>query len=200
MSLNNLQTSSPWLSFGGIPAPLAGLFGMVGSRRQRRQPNGRLGLRPAGRCCPSNLKPPPGVHPTNEAGFGYATMPPPRRRTCVPRRSTPGIWRRAEIRVAGSATERSPRSSAGRACSPAGACRTWTAPPGTTRCASRSTRARSATVSPNPAQSVLDVHSTDASKLPKRLRIYAFGAALGGPNVLAAAQALADRPGSRTGT
>ena len=35
----------------------------------------------------------------------------------------------------------------------------------------------------NPAQSVLDVHSTDASKLPKRLRIYAFGAALGGPNV-----------------
>jgi hypothetical protein len=43
----------------------------------------------------------------------------------------------------------------------------------------------------NPAQSVLDVHSTDASKLPKRLRIYAFGAALGGPNVLIAAQTLA---------
>ena len=43
----------------------------------------------------------------------------------------------------------------------------------------------------NPAQSVLDVHSTDASKLPKRLRIYAFGAALGGPNVPLAAQALA---------
>ena len=43
----------------------------------------------------------------------------------------------------------------------------------------------------NPAQAVLNVHSTDAAKLPKRLRIYAFGAALGGPNVLLAAQALA---------
>lgn len=43
----------------------------------------------------------------------------------------------------------------------------------------------------NPAQSVLNVHSTDAAKLPKRLRIYAFGAALGGPNVLLAAQSLA---------
>jgi hypothetical protein len=35
------------------------------------------------------------------------------------------------------------------------------------------------------------VHSTDAAKLRKRLRIYAFGAALGGPNVLTAAQTLA---------
>src|SRR4029077_17314323 len=43
----------------------------------------------------------------------------------------------------------------------------------------------------NPAQAVLNVHSTDAAKLPKRLRIYAFGAALGGPNVLLAAQNLA---------
>ena len=43
----------------------------------------------------------------------------------------------------------------------------------------------------NPAQSVLDVHSTDASKLRKSLRIYAFGAALGGARVLSAAQTLA---------
>jgi hypothetical protein len=48
---------------------------------------------------------------------------------------------------------------------------------------------------PNPAQSVLDVHSTDATKLPKRLRIYAFGAALGGSRVIAAAQALAAEAG-----
>jgi hypothetical protein len=43
----------------------------------------------------------------------------------------------------------------------------------------------------NPAQSVLDVKSTMGSKLPKSLLIYAFGAALGGPRVPAAAQALA---------
>ena len=34
--------------------------------------------------------------------------------------------------------------------------------------------------SPNPAQAVLDVHSTDAAKLRKRMKIYAFAAALGG--------------------
>jgi hypothetical protein len=43
----------------------------------------------------------------------------------------------------------------------------------------------------NPAQAVLDVHSTDAAKLRKSLRIYAFGAALGGSRVVAAAQNLA---------
>ena len=44
---------------------------------------------------------------------------------------------------------------------------------------------------PNPAQSVLDVHSTDATKLRKRLKIYAFAAALGGARVISAAQSLA---------
>jgi hypothetical protein len=47
----------------------------------------------------------------------------------------------------------------------------------------------------NPAQAVLDVHSTLAAKLSKRLRIYAFGAALGGSNVLLAARALARTAG-----
>ena len=37
-SLNNLQTSTPWLAFGGIPAPLAGLFGMVGSAATKAYP------------------------------------------------------------------------------------------------------------------------------------------------------------------
>ena len=32
----------------------------------------------------------------------------------------------------------------------------------------------------NPAQEVLDVHATHGRDLPKRLRMYAFGAALGG--------------------
>ena len=43
----------------------------------------------------------------------------------------------------------------------------------------------------NPAQSVLDVHSTMGRRLPKTLKIYAFGAALGGPGVLLDAQQLA---------
>jgi pimeloyl-ACP methyl ester carboxylesterase len=43
----------------------------------------------------------------------------------------------------------------------------------------------------NPAQSVLGVRSTMGRRLPRRLLIYAFGAALGGPRVTAAAVALA---------
>ncbi|MEA2363237.1 MAG: hypothetical protein QOD71_2382, partial [Thermoleophilaceae bacterium] len=47
----------------------------------------------------------------------------------------------------------------------------------------------------NPAQDVLNVHSTMGSELSKDLRIYAFGAALGGPRVPEAAQALAAQSG-----
>ena len=47
----------------------------------------------------------------------------------------------------------------------------------------------------NPAQSVLDVHATHGHDLPKRLRIYAFGAALGGQRVLDAARILASQSG-----
>ena len=43
----------------------------------------------------------------------------------------------------------------------------------------------------NDAQSVLGVHATHGRDLPRRLRIYAFGAALGGTRVLDAAKTLA---------
>jgi hypothetical protein len=46
---------------------------------------------------------------------------------------------------------------------------------------------------PNPAQAILDVDAIHGHDLSKRLRIYAFGAALGGSNVLAAAQNLAEQ-------
>jgi hypothetical protein len=43
----------------------------------------------------------------------------------------------------------------------------------------------------NPAQKVLDAHTTMGRKLPRNLRIYAFGAALVAAGVPAAAEALA---------
>jgi hypothetical protein len=46
---------------------------------------------------------------------------------------------------------------------------------------------------PNPAQQVLGIHSTLGNQLPKRLLIYAFGAALGGQGVLNAAKTLAQQ-------
>jgi pimeloyl-ACP methyl ester carboxylesterase len=47
----------------------------------------------------------------------------------------------------------------------------------------------------NAAQKVLGVRATHGRDLPKRLRIYAFGAALGGTRVLASARDLARRSG-----
>ena len=47
----------------------------------------------------------------------------------------------------------------------------------------------------NPAQAILDVHAIHGSNLPHGLRIYAFGAALGGQRVLDAAKVLASQSG-----
>jgi hypothetical protein len=47
----------------------------------------------------------------------------------------------------------------------------------------------------NPAQAVLDVRATHGHDLPATLRILAFGAALGGQNVLTAATILANQSG-----
>jgi hypothetical protein len=47
----------------------------------------------------------------------------------------------------------------------------------------------------SPAQSVLDVHATMGHALPKNLLIYAFGARLGGQEVLDSTTALAQQSG-----
>jgi len=68
--LSDLQTSSPWLAFGGIAAPFAGLFADVGGGLGIMDPNGPSILQtfPA---LPPELNAPERV--TNEAGFGYAS-------------------------------------------------------------------------------------------------------------------------------
>jgi pimeloyl-ACP methyl ester carboxylesterase len=69
-SLNDLrETSSPWLEFGGIPAPFAGLFGEGGGLSTKMAPN-RPSLAQNWPGLPSDLRPP--VPVTNEAQFGYA--------------------------------------------------------------------------------------------------------------------------------
>jgi pimeloyl-ACP methyl ester carboxylesterase len=193
-SLADLQTSSPWLSFGGIQAPLAGLFGTVGSALTKADPNSPavLGTWP---LLPSNLKPPAGINPTNEAGFGYSTDA----------ATSPPSLRAAQVHSGHLAASGDPRGwdRAG-AITPIQRWATmfsgWGLQnlDGTAWYHPMRLTIDSGAVGdglPNPAQSVLDVHSTDATKLPKRLRIYAFGAALGGSRVIAAAQALAAEAG-----
>ena len=193
-SLNNLQNSSPWLAFGGIPAPLAGLFGTVGSAGAKGAPNS-LSVFAGWPLLPSNLQPPAGVNPTNEAGFGYTTDA----------ATSPSSLRAAQVHSGHLAASGDPRGwvRAG-AITPI---QRWASMfsgwglqnlDGTAWYHPLRLTIDSGAVGDgvaNPAQSVLDVHSTDAALLPKRLRIYAFGAALGGPNVLTAAQTLAATAG-----
>src|SRR3954453_8773713 len=189
-SLNNLQTSSPWRAFGGIPAPLAGLFGTVGSAAAKAAPNS-LSVFQGWPFLPSNLQPPPGVNPTNEAGFGLSTDV----------KTSPASLIAAQVHSGQPAAAGDPRSwdRAGNITP----IQRWASMfsgwglqnlDGTAWYHPMRLTIDSGAVGDgiaNPAQSVLDVHSTDASKLRKTMRIYAFGAALGGSRVLSAAQSLA---------
>ena len=70
-SLDELNSgSSPWLAFGGIPAPFAGLFGDGGSSAAKMAPHA-ASLAQGWSGLPSYLKPP--VPADNEAQFGFAS-------------------------------------------------------------------------------------------------------------------------------
>jgi hypothetical protein len=190
----NQPSASPWLAFGGIQAPLAGLFGTVGSALTKADPNGRAVLADWP-LLPNNLRPPGGVVTTNEAGFGFGTDV----------KTSPPALRAAQVHAGQLADSGDPRGwvRAG-AITPIQRWATmfsgWgiMGHDGTAWYHPNRLTIDSGAVGggiANPAQAVLDVHSTDAALLPKRLRIYAFGAALGGPNVPLAAQVLAQTAG-----
>jgi pimeloyl-ACP methyl ester carboxylesterase len=191
-SLQTLSTSTPWLTFGGIPAPLAGLFNTSGALSVLTAPN-ETSIGWAWALLPANLKPP--VEPTNEAQYGYAldseTSPPAliaaqAHLGRLAASGTPRPWDRAgELtpikRFAVMFSGWGLKSLDGTA---------WYHPQRLTI-----DSGAVAAGNKNPAQDVLDVRATHGHDLPKRLRIYAFGAALGGQRVLDAATILADQSG-----
>jgi pimeloyl-ACP methyl ester carboxylesterase len=187
-SLQSLQSGSPWLSFGGIGAPFAGLFNATGAIGSIIDPNSpSIGQQFS--LLPPNLKPP--VPATNLAQYGYA----------LDVKTSPSSLRAAQAHLGQLAASGNPRGwdSTG-ALTPIrryaemfggwglkGLDGTaWYHPMRLTIDAGAVGNGNA-----NPAQKVLDVHTTMGHKLPRDLRIYAFGAALGGPSVPAAAKALA---------
>jgi len=191
-SLQALAAGSPWLSFGGIPAPFAGLFNATGSTGVLIDPDSPS-IGQAWPLLPANLKPP--IRVTNIAQYGYAldteTSPPSLAAAQahlghLAASGDPRRWDQAgEItpiqRYAEMFSGFGLKGLDGTA---------WYHPQRLTI-----DGGAVAAGNPNPAQAILDVHAIHGHDLPQRLMIYAFGAALGGQRVLDAATILAQQSG-----
>lgn len=201
-ALLRLSTGTPWLSFGGIPAPFAGIYNSTGSLGAILDPNSPS-LGQSFSLLPMNLKPP--VPVTNLAQYGYAldvkTSPSGLiaaqahlgQLTATPDPVTglfgwdstgaiTPIQRFADMFSGYSlAHDDGLLSLDGTA---------WYHPLRLTIDSGAVAEGNA-----NPAQAVLDVRATHGHDLPATLRILAFGAALGGQNVLTAATILANQSG-----
>jgi pimeloyl-ACP methyl ester carboxylesterase len=188
--LQNLQASSPWLTFGGIAPPYAGLFNIVGSTLARVAPNSRSILQ-GFPFVPPSLRAP--VIVTNEAGYGFS----------LDTETSPPALAAAQVHAGHLAASGDPRG-----WDPAGEITpiqrvaemfsggdllghdgtAWYHPMRLTI----DSRAVGAGIA-NPAQQVLGVHAVHGRDLS--LPIYAFAAALGNQRVLDAARLLASQSG-----
>jgi pimeloyl-ACP methyl ester carboxylesterase len=191
-SLQALQQGSPWLAFGGIPAPFLGTFSAVGSTQAVIDPNAPS-VGQSFPLLPANLKPP--VPVTNEAQFGYATSvgtSPPNLRAAqvhaghLAASGNPRGWDRAGAitpiqrwanMLSGTGLDGIDGSA-------------WYHPSRLTIDAGVVANGNA-----NPAQAVLGVKAVHGDDLKKHTPIYAFGAALGGQRVLDATRALARQSG-----
>jgi hypothetical protein len=183
---------SPWLTFGGISAPFTGLFNSTGALGVLLDPDAPS-LGQAWSLLPANLKPP--VPATNRAQYGYAldteTSPP----GLIAAQAHLGhLAASGDPRGWDDAGELTPLDRYARMFAGAGLQgldgTAWYHPQRLTIDAGAV-----AAGNRNPAQRVLGVRATRGDDLPRRLRIYAFGAALGGQRVLDAAKALARQSG-----
>lgn len=192
LQLQALQNGSPWLSFGGIPAPYAGLFNATGSTGVKIAPNDpSLGY--SWPALPANLKPP--VPPTNEGQYGYA----------LDVKTSPMGLRAAQAHLGQLQESGDPRGWDGTgALTPiqryAEMFSGWGLQnlDGTAWYHPQRLTIDSGAVAAgnaNDTQAILDVHATHGHDLPKGLRMYAFGAALGGQRVLDGATILAEQSG-----
>jgi pimeloyl-ACP methyl ester carboxylesterase len=195
-SLESLQNSTPWVAFGGIPAPFLGIFSATGSCGTFYAPDvPSFGY--TFPLLPANLKPPlpVGVLPTNEAQFGYAvdagTSPPSLAAAQVnaghlAAGGNPRGWERGgEI----TPIQRYAAMLCGEGLSGVDGS-AWYHPMRLTIDARGVANGRL-----NAAQSVLDLRSIHGDDLRKHTSIYAFGAALGGQGVLDSARDLAQQSG-----
>jgi pimeloyl-ACP methyl ester carboxylesterase len=185
--------ASPWLSFGGIAAPFAGLFEATGSAAAYQDPNSPSLGQTSG-LLPADIVPP--VRVTNLGQYGYAlnaaTSPP----SLVAAQAHLGQGVAAAGPVHGwngtgalTPIERFAVMFSGEGIQDADGTE-WYFPQRLT-----DDTGAVANGNANPAQSVLGVDATMGHALPKTLLMYAFGAHLGGQAVLDSTTALAQQSG-----
>jgi pimeloyl-ACP methyl ester carboxylesterase len=184
---------SPWLNFGGISAPYAGIFSATGSAAALLDPNAPS-LGQASGLLPSDIVPP--VRVSNLGQYGYAlnvATSPPSLEAAQAHIGT-GVSSNGPIHGWNGSGALTPITRFATMFSGADVDNAdgteWYFPQRLT-----DDIAAVADGNANPAQSVLDVQSTMGHDLPHSLRIYAFAAHLGGPGVLTATQDLAQQSG-----
>jgi len=190
-------TAPPWLTFGGIPAPLAGVFIAVGSAGALLAPN-QPSLGQTSGLLPPSLVPP--VRVSNAGQFGYAlnvATSPPEFSAAQAHLGT-GVAAQGPVHGwngAGAITpiDRFATMWYGTGIQGVDGSE-WYFP---ARLTYDSLAVNNGIA--NPAQPVMDVDATMGKALPKDLLIYAFGTSLGGQRVLDSAKALAAQSGIPAG-
>src|ERR1700689_2709769 len=184
-------SASPWLAFGGIVAPYAGLFEATGAASALLDPNAPSLGQTSG-LLPSDIV--PSVPVTNVGQYGYAlnasTSPPSL--LAAQAHLGQGVGTRGPIHGWNGTGALTPINRFATMFSGAGIKNAngteWYFPQRLTDDAGAVDNGNS-----NPAQNVLDVDATMGHSLPKSLLIYAFGARLGGASVPEDAQTLANQ-------
>jgi hypothetical protein len=182
-------TVSPWLAFGGIGAPYAGIFNATGSAAALLDPNGPSLAQPSG-LLPSDIVPP--VPATNVGQYGYALNATTSPQSLLAAQAHLGVGITASGSVRGwdgtgalTPIKRFATMFSGYPMKNVDGTE-WYFPQRLTDDTGAVDNGNA-----NPAQSVLDVDATMGHALPKDLLIYAFGARLGGAGVLEDARILA---------
>jgi pimeloyl-ACP methyl ester carboxylesterase len=189
----NAPTASPWLAFGGIAAPYAGVYEATGAASALQDPNSPSLGQTSG-LLPADIVPPQRV--TNLGQYGYAlnATTSPSSLLAAQAHLGQGLATKGPVYGWNSAGALTPINRFATMFSGAGIQNSdgteWYFPQRLTDDTAAVDNGNA-----NPAQSVLDVNATMGHSLPKNLLIYAFGARLGGATIPADAMTLAQQSG-----
>ena len=180
-------SASPWLSFGGITAPFAGLFEATGSAAALLDPDAPS-LGQSSGLLPADIVPPVRVSNVGQYGYALNVATSPASLAAAQGHLGEGLSSKGPIHGWNGTGALSPIKRFATMFSGSGVKNAdgteWYFPQRLT-----DDTAAVADGNANPAQSVLDVHATMGHDLPHSLQIYAFDTSLGGPGVLTATKA-----------